>query len=72
MHDGGTAVSLSINGKEYCNSKALYGGKGGTLTIDGKSWETIRQMEECNVPFPVKKGDVLKVEASYDTKAHPL
>jgi hypothetical protein len=72
MHDGGTGVNMYVNGKLYCESKAIYGGKGGTLNVDGKTWSTIATMTECNKPIPVKKGDKLKIEATYDTKEHPL
>jgi len=72
MHDGGTAVNMYINGKLYCASKATYGGPKGTVTIDGKEWATIATMSECNTPIAVKKGDKIKLEAEYDTKAHPL
>jgi hypothetical protein len=72
LHDGGTAVKLSVNGKLFCTSEAIYGGEGGKLNVNGKAWETISRMTECFQPIPVKKGDKIKIEASYDTKAHPL
>jgi hypothetical protein len=72
MHDGGTGMNMYINGNLYCASKALYGGPGGTITVNGKSWSTIATMTECNEPVAVKKGDKIKLEATYDTKEHPL
>jgi hypothetical protein len=72
MHDGGTGMNLYVNNKLYCSSKAIYGGPGGTITINGKDWSTIATMTECNEPIPVRKGDKLKIEATYDTKEHPL
>jgi hypothetical protein len=72
MHDSGTAVNLYVNGELACASKAIYGGPGGTVNINGKTWATIAKMGECNEPIPVKKGDKLKLEATYDTKEHPL
>ena len=72
MHDGGTGMNMYINDKLYCASKAIYGGPGGTVTINGKAWSTIATMTECNDPVPVKKGDIIKLEATYDTKEHPL
>jgi hypothetical protein len=72
MHDGGTSVTLWVNDKLYCSSKAIYGGEGGEINIDGKKWATISKMTECNEPIPVKKGDKLKVQATYNTIAHPL
>jgi hypothetical protein len=64
MHDGGTGVNMYVNNKLYCRSKALYGGPGGTVKVDGKEWATIATMTECNDPIPVKKGDKLKIEAT--------
>jgi hypothetical protein len=72
MHDGGTSVSLTHNGKLYCKSNAIYGGDGGQLSIDGTTWETISKMTECNDPLMIKVGDTIKVEATYDTVKHPL
>lgn len=72
MHDSGTGVNLYVNGKLVCASKATYGGPGGTININGKTWETIAKMSECNEPIPVKKGDKLKLEATFDTREHPL
>ena len=72
MHDGGTSVSLSLNGKHQCTSTAVYGGQGGRLTVNGKIWETISKMTECNEPIRVKVGDIIKVKGTYDTKKHPL
>lgn len=72
LHDGGTSVSLFHNNKLYCTSNAIYGGKSGLLTIDGKTVETISKLTECNEPLKIKVGDMLKVEATYDTARHPL
>jgi hypothetical protein len=61
-----------VNGDLKCASKAIYGGDGGKLSLDGKAWETISKMTECIDPIPVKAGDAVRIEATYDTKAHPL
>lgn len=72
MHDSGTAVNLYVNGNLTCASKATYGGAGGTINVNGKTWSTIAKMGECNEPIAVKKGDKLKLEATYNTIEHPL
>jgi len=72
MHDGGDNLKLFINDREVCNSKASYGGPESTLVgADGKKWETINAMSECNNPVKVKSGDNLKIIANFDTKLHP-
>ena len=63
---------LYLNGKLICNSEAVYGGKQGTLIEGGQKWETISRMQDCHDPFKVKKGDLLKMVAVYDTLKHPL
>jgi hypothetical protein len=70
--DGGEAVTLYLNGKEICVSKAEYGGAGGTMKAGAKEWTTISKMSDCLEPVAVKKGDYLRLEASYDTIKHPL
>jgi hypothetical protein len=72
MHDGGELMKLYLNGKEICTSNAIYGGKGGTVNIDGKKWETISEMSDCNNEVVVKKGDYLRMEAQYDMAKHPV
>jgi hypothetical protein len=73
MHDGGDMLKLYINGKEVCESKAEYGGAESTLVgADGKKWETINAMTECNKPVHVNKGDKLRIDALFDTIAHPV
>jgi hypothetical protein len=73
LHDGGVRVVLELNGKEICDSKAVYGGDGGEgVSPSGKPWETIRQMTQCTTPIDVKKGDVVGLKTYYDTKLHPL
>jgi len=72
LHDGGELMELYLNGKKVCTSNAVYGGKGGTMVIDGKKWETISEMTDCNGTIPVKKGDTLKMKAAYDLEKHPL
>lgn len=70
--DGGTGINMYLNGKLYCTSKAIYGGPSGTLNANGQTWISIATMTECNDPIAVKKGDRIKIEATYDTKEHPL
>jgi hypothetical protein len=65
-------MNLYMNDKLVCNSQAVYGGKGGVLVEDGKTWETISRMEECQKPIKVKKNDLLKMVAVYDIEKHPL
>ena len=73
LHDGGSAMELFLNNKMICHSDAIYGGKGGTLRLDnGKNWETISEMTDCNDVIKVKKGDLLKLKSIYDLKKHPL
>jgi hypothetical protein len=56
------------------------GGKGGKESMGGKGGggkastgiKTISKMTACRGPFPVKKGDTLKLVAEYDLKEHPL
>jgi hypothetical protein len=72
MHDGGTSVTMFLNNKPVCVSKATYGGAGSALQVNGKEWQTITTMSECSNPVDIKKGDILTVSATYDTKNHPL
>jgi hypothetical protein len=73
VHDGGVNALLTINGKTVCDSTAIYGGDGNhALSPDGRPWETIRAMTECNDPIAVKAGDVISTTAVYDTTLHAL
>lgn len=64
---------MTLNDKLVCDSKAIYGGDGNSAKApDGRTWETIRSMTECNQPIPIKKGDILETTAIYDTNAHAL
>jgi hypothetical protein len=67
LHDGGSNILLKINEKVICDSKAIYGGK--DAEIDG--WATVSGMTICETPSPVKKGDILTIEANYDMVTHP-
>jgi hypothetical protein len=72
MHDGGSDISIKINGKEVCLSKAEYGGEGHEgIGADGKPWTTLRSMSTCSEPIHVNKGDRLAMEAHFDMKEHP-
>jgi hypothetical protein len=71
--DGGTSVNMLVNDKLVCSSNAIYGNSTGTgaPTSNGKEWQTITKMNECFYPIPLKKGDQVKITATYDMKAHP-
>jgi hypothetical protein len=62
---------MRINDKLVCSSNATYGGEGHKTVVDGKEWETITKMSECLDPIEVKRGDRVKIAATYDTAAHP-
>jgi len=86
LHDGGVKVSLLINDKFICASNAVYGdksessggmggGKSGRGGGGGKSTaniKTISSMTPCRGPYPVKKGDSMRLVAEYDLAKHPL
>jgi hypothetical protein len=75
MHDGGDSMVAKINGKEVCNSKALYGGPGHEgRSPSGEPWTMINTMEFCesNQPIKVKKGDKLTIAGNFDLISHPL
>jgi hypothetical protein len=71
MHDGGVSVAAYIDDKLACESKAIYGLPGGELVVEGKEWKTISKVTECLDPYPVKKGQKLRLEAAYDNILHP-
>ena len=58
-------MSLQINGKDVCVSKAEY------TKIDA-NYDTIFKMSECPENIPIKKGDILTLKSVYDLKRHPL
>ncbi|KAF2417726.1 hypothetical protein EJ08DRAFT_703302 [Tothia fuscella] len=73
LHDGGVKVALYLNDKFSCASDAVYGSKEGEGAVaSAASIKTISGMTTCNGPFPVKKGDSLKLVAIYDLVKHPL
>jgi len=62
-----------VNEKNVCISNATYGTSyTGELANNGKKWTTISKMSDCSNIIPVKKGDVIKLEATYNEKEHPL
>ena len=81
-------MSLYLNDKFTCASNAVYGdksesssGMGGSGMAGGASRggakssakiKTISLMTPCRGPFPVKKGDSMRLVAEYDLKKHPL
>jgi hypothetical protein len=71
MHDGGTGMVLKVNGKVVCDSKAEYGASGTFKAEDGKDFQALSGMKECNEPVAVKKGDTLSIEAYFDLDLHP-
>jgi hypothetical protein len=65
-------MGVFINGKDVCISTADYStGYGGNVETSVSNWTTISRMSECDGVWPVKKGDVVTLEASYDEIKHP-
>jgi hypothetical protein len=72
LHDGGVNMDFKLNGKTICDSRAVYGGKSGTLKgADGSVWETVSSTGECHDPIKASKGDVVTLQANYDLETHP-
>jgi hypothetical protein len=71
--DGGLNVAVKINGKEVCDSQAVYGGKDATShhASNTENWETISEMTSCYGPIKVVKGDNMTLESNYDLEKHP-
>lgn len=69
MHDGGSSIQILVNDKTACTSNAIYNTR--MKSADGKEWTTISQMTDCERAFEVKKGDRIKLVASFDEIAHP-
>ena len=59
---------MKNNNKVVCESKAIYGGE----NKKAGDWETISSMGSCadRIPIPVKKGDIVTLETSYDFDLH--
>ena len=65
---GDKAQSASGMGSSgMAGGKSNKGGKQSSTSI-----KTISKMTACRGPFPVKKGDSMKLVAEYDLKKHPL
>ena len=64
-------INLYLNGKEICASKATYAPLP-VMKEGERSREGIKAMSACDIPIPVKKGDVVTMESIYDLEQHPL
>jgi len=74
LHDGGTHMTVFLNGKELCQSKVLYGRKVATretATGGGHGMLHISDAELCQDFGRVKVGDEMKVIAYYDAVKYP-
>jgi hypothetical protein len=71
--DGGVNVAVKINGQQFCNSEAVYGGDKTRQSKDenGKSMATLSGQTDCPDMVPVKKGDKLSISAYFDLGIHP-
>jgi hypothetical protein len=50
----------------------VYGSDEGSVSIDGKKWETILSYIPCEKAIPFKIGDKVKMTATYDLTKHQL
>jgi hypothetical protein len=63
---------LTRTGKEVCEAKAVYGSAEGTASVDGKKWETISSYIPCEKAIAFKRGDKVKMTATYDLTRYRL
>lgn len=69
-HDGGSGVSVSINGKTACSSLPTYAEIGNKGVTEGKHF-SVTQFSLCNEKVKISKGNQLVVKADYDTEKYP-
>ncbi|KAF2669195.1 hypothetical protein BT63DRAFT_424927 [Microthyrium microscopicum] len=73
LHDGGEKINIFLNGKDVCETKAVYGSDSGSeAVVGGSKWETISSYIPCEKAIAFKKGDKLKMTADYDLTKHRL
>jgi hypothetical protein len=80
VHDGGTNLKLSLDGKELCDSKASYEPpKRLTSQVDSRTgtsgkFEHVRAMSGCfgdtERPTKIKAGQHWRIEGLYDFEKH--
>jgi hypothetical protein len=72
MHDGGTAVSITKNGKTVCESQAVYNGNPDYIPSPEAILKGAIEMSHISRYTPcinigeIKKGDVIGISADYD------
>lgn len=78
-HDGGTMVTVKIDGQSVCKSQQLYGRRpgyteGGDMAMSGMAGATkhISDTGSCVDFGTLNKGQKMTITASYDTNEHPL
>jgi hypothetical protein len=63
---------VTLNGKEVCDSYAVYGGPGYEhVGTDGKVWTSMSKTKGCPDLIPVHKGDKLGITSYFDFEKHP-
>jgi len=66
------AGGMGGGGAEMAGGHSHGGKDGGAMAKADSTIKTISMMTACRGPFPVKKGDSLKLIAEYDLVKHPL
>jgi hypothetical protein len=65
-------MSLTLNGKDVCNSTVIYGGPGHEqVQSNGQVIKTIGKTIGCTDPLRVRKGDKMQLTAYFDFEKHP-
>ena len=70
LHDGGTHIELTKNGKVICDAKAMYGTTSGDPVSMSAEPEHISHMSDCTDLGPTKPGDDWSITAYYNTSKY--
>jgi hypothetical protein len=65
-HEGSEEMTIVINGKEFCESLPTYGTGGSTNKI------TVTGISSCLAPIPVKKGNMMTMNAVNNIARHSM
>jgi hypothetical protein len=72
LHGGGLKIVFTVNGKDACESKIVYGGPGHEqVQPNGEIWKTIATNVGCEDPIRVHKDDKVQLHAYFDFNEHP-